>query len=273
MFNYEQSIWGRGEAGVSWFDPAAFRLREALLALEKLSTGAKVLEVGCGAGRFIRAIKRLRLELQCFGCDISSAAIVEARSIGGGVEYALSESVRLPYADETFDALLVFDVLEHVVDPAGLLAEIRRVLKKGGIFYCFAPCEGDWTSLWRWLDKVGLKKDLTKKYAGHVNYFSRSQIIQLLRESGFHIARLRYSEHLLGQLLGVAVFYFIDRQARRMGRRFNNEEFFAIIKSGGRTFAFLRRAVNFLVFLESCLFSRVHSPNLHLRVGKKIFTI
>lgn len=265
-FNYEQSIWGRGEADLSWFNPAAFRLRQALLAQQKLSTGAKVLEVGCGAGQFIRAIKRLRPELSCFGCDISAAAIAEAQRCAGGVEYAASEPSHLPYGDETFDAVLVFDVLEHAANPAGLLAAIRRVLKAGGVFYCFVPCEGDWLSLWRWLDKIGLKKGLTKKYAGHVNYFSRRQILNIFRAHDFSIARLCHSEHLIGQFLGLVAFWLMHREARASGiESLNNEEYF--IKADGRSGAawqFIRKIINFLVYLESKALCRLPSPNLHI---------
>ena len=161
-FNYEQSIWGRGVATLKPSDPRAWRLRMALQALAKLPAESKVLELGCGAGQFIRAVKNLRPELVCHGCDISATALALAKKTNDSVSYEFSSEV-LPYGDNSFDAVLIFDVLEHVENPAAILSEVRRVLKPGGIFYAFVPCEGDWLSLWHLLDILGLKKELTKK--------------------------------------------------------------------------------------------------------------
>ncbi len=273
-FNYEQSVWGRGEAGLEWSSPASFRLKQALFALRGIPVDGKILEVGCGAGQFIRAIKNICPASHCYGCDISHRAIAEAGKRGDGVEYAVSQPGHIPYADSSFDAILIFDVLEHVENPALLLGEISRVLKPGGILYCFVPCEGDNLSLWHWLDMAGLKKDVTRIFAGHINYFSREQISSIFRESNFQIRQLRYSEHLLGQLLGVLSFYLMSRHSKNNPRQqTNNEECFAQIKNNyGILGDWLRKLINSVIYLESLFFSRVLSPNAHFIVinNKKV---
>lgn len=266
-FDYEQSIWGKGEANLRWSDPTSFRLRQALAALADLPPVSAVLEVGCGAGQFIRAIKKIRPELVCHGCDISAAALAEAKSAGGGVIYALNGTM-LPYGNGSLDAVLIFDVLEHVEDPDALLREIRRILKPGGIFYCFVPCEGDGLSLWHALDAAHLKHDLTRKYAGHINYFSRRSLFDLIKQTGFTPVRIRYSEHVFGQLLGVLAFWLMGRAARRRGfAQVNNETYFT--QSGSNVpIKFLKDLINSLVYLESAFWSRLPSPNVHLTVKK-----
>ena len=270
-FDYEKSVWGRGMASLSWKSPTSFRLRQALLALAGLPSGAKVLEIGCGAGQFIRAVKKIRPELECYGCDISKNALEAAKQANDGVVYDLSAPKKMPYANNFFDAALVFDVLEHVDDPDAMLVEINRVMKTGGVFYCFVPCEGDFLSLWHWLKKFIKEKghELTKQYAGHINYFSRRSLFALFKKNNFDFTRVRYSEHFLGQILGIMTFAAMDRAVRKKKLvQINNETYFAKAKSSP-IIKFLKNIVNTAVYLESIIFSRIPSPNVHLVVVKK----
>ncbi len=271
-FSYEQSIWGKGKASLQWSSPTSFRLRQACEAIASLKAGAKVLEIGCGAGQFIRAIQKIHPEFECYGVDISRQAIEFAKTNNDGVTYALNEPYQFSYEDATFDAVLIFDVLEHVADPGKLLTEVRRVLKNNGILYAFVPCEGDWLSLWQMLDTVHLKRDLTQKYAGHIQFFSRKQLQNLFIQKKFEISKLRYSEHLLGQFLGVVVFSLMDRAAHQQGiKQLNNETYFE--KQSPRRFVkVIKNIVNSLVYLESTLFSRLPSPNVHLVARKSAST-
>lgn len=267
-FDYEKSIWGENTASLKWTDPTNFRLRQAN-DLVKDWPGGRVLEVGSGAGQFIRAIKKFNPALEAHASDISESAIEKGRKIPDGVIYALSGEDKLPYPDDYFDAVFVFDVLEHVKSPSRVLAEIYRVLKKNSIFYCFVPCERDATSLWDWLEKFNLKKGLTQKYAGHINFFTVKEFLSLGEKQGFIIKKRRFSEHFLGQLIGVLAFMAMDKYSKdHSGEQVNNERFFKE-NSGGKFLNSIKKIVNFLITLESFMFCRLRSPNLHV-VFKKI---
>lgn len=270
-FDYEKSIWGYGDASLRLSSPTSFRLRQSLQALSGLPAGAKVLELGSGAGQFIREIKRIRPDLNCYGCDISQHAINFAKKSNDGVVYDLSEEKRAPYEDNTFDAVLIYDVLEHVADPGSIIAEVQRILKVGGRFYSFVPCEGDSLSFWNFLRKFDFGTDLTKKYAGHINRFSRKELLKLVESYGFAKDKIRYSEHVLGQLLGIASFFSMSKFAKKNNlEQVNNEQFFYDLdKKGGGAFKLLKDIVNSLVAIESIVFSRIPSPNVHLVVVKK----
>lgn len=267
-FDYEQSIWGKGTASLAWSSPTHFRLLKALNTLAPLPSGAKVLEIGCGAGQFIRAIRQKRPELQCYGTDISQEAIQKAEQYHDQVTYRRGEAERLPFDAGEFSAVLIFDVLEHVVSPENFLAEVNRVLRPGGMVYAFVPCEGDALSLWYWLDIFHLKRNLTTKYAGHIHFFSRRELFRLYQQTGFSIKRVWYSEHILGQLLGVIAFMLMDRAVGQQGGQINNETYFAGASS--RTVLFLKKIINAAVALESHLLSPVPSPNVHVKLTKAI---
>jgi len=269
-FDYEKSIWGRGTASLDWKSPTSFRLHQALSAISGLKQGAKVLEVGCGAGQFIRAIKKNRPELDCYGSDISKTAIEAAEKERDGVLYSLSGEKNSPYENNFFDAVLIFDVLEHVADPDAMLVEVNRLLKINGVFYCFAPCEGDSLSLWHWIKKLARTgHELTKKYAGHINYFSRRSLIDLFKKNNFVLKKVCYSEHFLGQILGVIAFIAMDRAVKKKKIiQINNETYFAKEKQSSIV-KFLKNFVNTAVYLESVVFSGIPSPNVHLTVIKK----
>lgn len=270
-YNYEQSIWGKGYASTAYSSPTSFRLKQALQAITQLSSGSMVLELGCGAGQFIRTIQKIRPDVSCYGCDISATAIELAKKTADNVQYAVNGTT-LPYADNSLDAVLIFDVLEHVEDPGAILAEIRRVLKPGGVFYAFVPCEGDWTSLWHLVRSVGVQAEVTKRVAGHITYFSRHSLRTLYVKHGFTQVRFRYSEHLLGQLLGFVAFTLVDRAAKKRGvAQINGEEYFTTLQSSVSApslFGLVKRLVNTLVYFESWLLQMLPSPNVHSVVRK-----
>lgn len=258
-FDYEQSVWGEGSASLKWSDPSAFRLKKSLKYLPK--TG-NILEIGCGAGHFIRGIKKIKPNLNCYGFDISENAIIVASSYNDGVIY----SSHFTFNDQQFDAVLIYDVLEHVENPNKLLEQVRSVLKPEGIFYMFVPCERDWTSLWALLEKLKLKKDLTKKYAGHINYFTRKQVYDILKRYDLKIVRKIYSEHFLGQLIGVLSFLLMDKFSKDNNlEQINNETYFKNIRA-----KFLKKLINSLIYLESCIFQFFPSPNLHIISKKQV---
>ncbi len=269
-FDYEKLTWGKGIASLSSSDPTAFRLWRSLKWLKDLPAGSKVLEVGSGAGQFIRAFKKKHQEWECFGTDISVAALEDAKKANDGVTYDLAQENTLPYADGSFSAVLVFDVLEHVENPQKVLAEIFRVLKPGGKFYSFIPCEGDWLSMWYWLRGFSSWKDLTEKYAGHINHWSRQAWLELLVKTGFKVSKINYSEHFFGQLLGLAAFRLMNRAAlKNGGAQINNEMFFSNLSSNHGWFSFFKDRVNGLVFFESIIGRRIPSPNMHVLLEKK----
>ena len=272
-FDYNQSVWGQDTASLSPTHPTAFRLSVALEALQKLPANAKILEVGCGAGQFIRAIKHYLPNSECYGFDVSSVAIASAQNNDKSVNYIAGAADRWPLENNFFDAVVIFDVLEHVESVEQTLAEIRRVLKTDGLIYAFIPCEGDYLSFWHYLQFSKKFRTLTTQYAGHINRYSRAVWYKIFDTEGFKIVGKRYSEHFFGQLLGVLSFYLMDRRAQNKNlSQLNNEEFFTTLAKETefkKLFNLLRAFVNLLVYYESKFFQKLPSPNIHLVLKKR----
>src|SRR5512133_3609960 len=116
----------------SWPD---FRTEiRTVISLALLSPDSVVLEVGCGSGELLKAL-RSRVGLAA-GVDLSTSGLVVAKG-RGHVACALAE--RLPFQNRSFDVVLAQHLIEHLPDPATWLAEWRRVLRPGGRVVVVTP--------------------------------------------------------------------------------------------------------------------------------------
>jgi SAM-dependent methyltransferase len=111
--------------------------------LRPLLAGKRVLDLGCfNGGRGVAWCERYGLA-HLSGIDVDQVYIDAARQFAAlkqvQTDYQVAVGERLPFEDAAFDAVLTFDVFEHVQDLAKTLAECRRVLKPGGKLYVVFP--------------------------------------------------------------------------------------------------------------------------------------
>jgi SAM-dependent methyltransferase len=103
----------------------------------QLPPDARVLEVGCGAGYGASYLARSVGEVAA--TDVSEQAVTYARANYPGVRYERAEGTQLPFASAHFDAVVSFQVIEHIERAASYLREIERVLKPGGRAFITTP--------------------------------------------------------------------------------------------------------------------------------------
>jgi SAM-dependent methyltransferase len=106
------------------------------LAAECLAGAQSILDVGTGEGQIARLAAGLGAS-RVIGVDPTVAQVRVARERGGGPAYARAGAEALPFARESFDAVLACLVFEHIPDHRPAIAEIARVLEPGGRFVFF----------------------------------------------------------------------------------------------------------------------------------------
>lgn len=132
----------------------------------------KRLEIG--AGMFPKFLVK-----NTYFLDTSKHAIGELnKREGKGVVMGAEES--LPFQNDFFDLVGVFEVLEHLEKPERAIQGVARVLKPGGLFIFSVPMNQEYWSSW-------------DVFAGHVQRFEPQRLNAILREGGFHVEHCHVS--------------------------------------------------------------------------------
>jgi ubiquinone/menaquinone biosynthesis C-methylase UbiE len=111
----------------SSIDPRIFHVQLILRTLGDLS-GKRVLDVGCGKGRFSRIVKDANPRATVVASDLAVSMLQHAAR---DLNPVASSMLELPFASESFDGAWATESLEHAVDIERAVAEICRVLKPG----------------------------------------------------------------------------------------------------------------------------------------------
>ena len=144
------SLHDRFKAAV---EPDDYRLRGILDALGPV-IGSRVLDLGCGKGRFARALQARGAKV--VGIDLSSAMLAEA----GGIGRVRGSIRRLPFRSASFDAVLAVEVFEHLEPRTWreALGEARRALAPGGTLVVIDKSLASWNAQRPWLPSALVKK-------------------------------------------------------------------------------------------------------------------
>jgi SAM-dependent methyltransferase len=151
--------------------------------------GLKILEVGAGTGRDSMALAGRG----AFACalDYSERSLdLMCESAGEGIVVVCGDALQLPFADESFDVVFHQGLLEHFSDPEILIAENRRVLKKGGFLLVDVPQKYHYYTLLKHMLML-----MGKWFAGWETEFTVRGLSRLVSQAGLEIVDV-YGENL-----------------------------------------------------------------------------
>ena len=160
----------------------------------------RILDVGCGTGFYAKAI--LDAGAAVTATELSERYLEQAeRYVGDGAAFAIEDAQALSFPDESFDKVLMTEVVEHVPDPREAVREARRVLRPDGLLVVTTPSR---------LSPLNLAYGLKRRVRGygfneHLHEFTVSGFRELVA-SELELERLEFANFLLPYPLdGLAV--------------------------------------------------------------------
>ena len=184
----------RYEKGNFWFEN---RNRLIVYTVKKyFSQAQSLLEIGCGNGFVLEAIKSAVPDLKVYGSDLYTDGLHIASSKNLNIEYYQMNSESIPMKEE-IDIIAALDVLEHIKLDHVVLAEIYRAVKKGGGIILTVPQH---PFLWSYNDEVSC----------HVRRYSRKELKKKVETAGFNIIKITSFVTFLFPLMVISRFFQKD---------------------------------------------------------------
>jgi glycosyltransferase involved in cell wall biosynthesis/SAM-dependent methyltransferase len=174
--------------------PARRALFAALLErLARLTASRRLLDLGCGGGHLL--VTAEERGWRCVGTDVARPACTAALKAAGR-PVVQADSAAVPLRDAGADAVTLVNVLDHVVDPARVLAEAHRVLTDGGVLVVRVPNGAFHRACLRavaWLGPLGRMTALGSYPVFHLFSFTAAGLCHLVAATGFEVVEVRNS--------------------------------------------------------------------------------
>jgi ubiquinone/menaquinone biosynthesis C-methylase UbiE len=185
-------------------DVAYKRRVRTMLSYLDLKPGQTILDCGCGMGFYLMVISELFPECRLCGVEYEERVLGYAQShlAAKGVALTRGDIHHLGFAAESFDRVLMSEVLEHLKDDAAALQEVWRVMKPGGILALTVPHR----HYPYWYDPINrLAEGLLRRpirhgpfagiWANHERLYEPGQLLEIVERAGFVVKRIQELTH------------------------------------------------------------------------------
>jgi len=155
--------------------------------LSIIGDGNSILEIGAGSGVLTRILHKTN-NVSCI--DLSLSNVNKLIENGLNAYQINIESQPLPFPDNTFDKIIMIEVIEHLFEPYYPLSEIKRVLKDNGELIISTHNVMNWYMRLKYLlGEVNITCDISKGRGEHIRLYSHKILRKVLSTQGFMIKK------------------------------------------------------------------------------------
>jgi len=186
---------------------AAYRVRQTLQQIP--GRPRRILDYGCGQGKWTRLLRELFSNAEIVGIDISEVATDKAARKYPDCRFMAFDGERAPLPDAEFDLVFSFHVLEHVLDFGASIHDIARLVSPGGHACIIFPCgnQNSFEDRFVRLLKNGREQSPTgeqifffEKEEGHLRRVESAKTIAFFRKEGNELRHEFYSGQFFAAL-------------------------------------------------------------------------
>lgn len=162
----------------------------------------KILDVGCAGGYMTNKVAEMFPKAQVLGIDPYPAAIAYAKKRFPQIYFQVADAHKLPFNKASFDLIICYETIEHVINPLKILQEMQRVIKKDGTVIV-AMDSGNllFKAIW-W----GWEKTFGSVWQNaHLHPFHHQDLERVIKEAGFQIIQKHFSH------LGMEVSFVLQK--------------------------------------------------------------
>ncbi len=193
----EQAFGDADPAQFAWQTEAAFvsERERALVQAAFMPLGKRILDLGCAEGATLHHLGR---PAHAVGLDLFPRKLAFAREHIPGTQFVAGSADQLPFADRSFDQVLVRDLIHHIPDPSRVIDECARVLAPGGRIDVLEPCRYNPLIALHALTQPAERGELRSTAPFVVKLLARRfDVEQVAHHQGFPVHRLVF-HHRLG---------------------------------------------------------------------------
>lgn len=152
--------------------------------LKKKSYSPKsILELGPGSGYFLEGIRFVFPEVKISVLDINQELLDFNKAQHGFDTHLATPEHFIPGLENKFDLIIARDIIEHVTGIDAVFSNVRKYLKKGGLFHFITPNGHE--DVWRFYIRYKEKKERSELLINHVNYFDGKGLVDHLSRENF----------------------------------------------------------------------------------------